>query len=67
MSQTWPSTSASCSRSVAGSSSRAPPLHGERRFLVPEAEYDPGRHGFVIDPARHEAYDGPSSFAGWAR
>jgi len=39
----------------------------ERRFLVPEAEYDPGRHGFVIDPARHEAYDGPSSFVGWAR
>lgn len=39
----------------------------ERRFLVPEAEYDSGRHGFVIDPARHEAYDGPSSFAGWAR
>jgi hypothetical protein len=37
----------------------------ERRFLVPECEYDPGRHGFVIDPARHETYDGPSSFVGW--
>lgn len=38
----------------------------ERRFLVPEAEYDSGRHGFVIDPARHQTYDGPSSFVGWA-
>ncbi len=37
----------------------------ERRFLVPDAEYDPGRHGFVIDPARHETYEGPSSFIGW--
>lgn len=36
----------------------------ERRFLVLDAEYRPGRHGFVIDPARHEAYDGPSSFIG---
>ena len=39
----------------------------ERRFLVPEGEYDPGHHGFVIDPARHESYEGPSSFVGWAR
>ncbi|MBG0797006.1 hypothetical protein IYX23_04770 [Methylocystis sp. L43] len=39
----------------------------ERRFLVPEAEYDPGRHGFVIHPARHEAHEGPSSFVGWTR
>ncbi len=38
----------------------------ERRFLVPDAEYDPGRRGFVIDPARHETYEGPSSFVGWA-
>jgi hypothetical protein len=38
----------------------------ERRLLVPDAEYDQGRHGFVIDPARHETYDGPSSFVGWA-
>lgn len=37
----------------------------EQRFLVPEAEYDPGRHGFLIDPARHEACEGPSSFIGW--
>jgi hypothetical protein len=37
----------------------------ERRFLVSDAEYDPGRHGFVIDPARHETYDGPSRFVGW--
>jgi hypothetical protein len=34
----------------------------ERRFLVPISEYTAGRHGFVIDAARHEAYDGPSSF-----
>ena len=39
----------------------------ERRFLVPIADYDPGRFGFVIDPARHSAYDGPSSFIGWGR
>ncbi|SJM34262.1 conserved hypothetical protein [Mesorhizobium delmotii] len=37
----------------------------ERRFLVPSAEYEVGRFGFVIDPDRHDAYDGPSSFAGW--
>lgn len=37
----------------------------ERRFLVPTADYDPGRFGFVIDPARHSAYDGPSRFIGW--
>jgi hypothetical protein len=36
----------------------------ERRFLVPLTEYDPGRHGFVIDERRHEAYGGPSSFIG---
>lgn len=38
---------------------------GERRFLVPSAEYKVGRFGFVIDPERHDAYDGPSSFVGW--
>jgi hypothetical protein len=38
----------------------------ERRFLVPSSEYDPGRHGFVIDERRHEAYSGPSSFIGWS-
>ncbi|ARO32748.1 hypothetical protein NXC14_PA00489 (plasmid) [Rhizobium sp. NXC14] len=37
----------------------------ERRFLVPSDEYAIVRFGFVIDEARHAAYDGPSSFAGW--
>ena len=37
----------------------------ERRFLVPSLEYDIGRFGFVIDPARHAVYAGPSSFVGW--
>ncbi|MGN7715114.1 DUF7007 domain-containing protein [Agrobacterium radiobacter] len=37
----------------------------ERRFLVPSAEYKIGRFGFVIDTARHAAYDGPSSFVSW--
>jgi hypothetical protein len=37
----------------------------ERRFLVPVAEYDVGRFGFVIDPDRHVVYSGPSSFVGW--
>lgn len=38
----------------------------ERRFLVPSAEYQVGRFGFVIDEARHVALDGPSSFVTWA-
>ncbi len=38
----------------------------ERRFLVPTTEYAVGRFGFVIEEARHAAYDGPSSFASWA-
>ena len=37
----------------------------ERRFLVPSAEYDVGRFGFVVDPDRHAVYAGPSSFVGW--
>jgi hypothetical protein len=38
----------------------------ERRFLVPSDEYaERGRFGFVIDPGRHDAYEGPSSFIGW--
>lgn len=37
----------------------------EQRFLVPSAEYQVGRFGFVIDETRHTAYDGPSSFATW--
>lgn len=39
---------------------------GERRFLVPRFAYAIGRHGFVIDPVKHESYDGPSSFVTWA-
>jgi hypothetical protein len=38
---------------------------GERRFLVPRSEYTIGRHGFVIDPLKHQPYDGPSSFVTW--
>jgi len=38
---------------------------GEQRFLVLGEEYEIGRFGFVIDPERHAAYDGPSSFIGW--
>lgn len=38
----------------------------QRRFLVPSDEYaGRGRFGFVIDPARHAEYHGPSSFVGW--
>lgn len=37
----------------------------ERRFLVPAAEYDIGRFGFVIDLDRHAVYAGPSSFVSW--
>lgn len=37
----------------------------ERRFLVPSAEYNVGRFGFVIDPDRHAVYSGLSSFVGW--
>ncbi|MBA1344936.1 DUF7007 domain-containing protein [Rhizobium sp. WYCCWR 11146] len=39
---------------------------GERRFLVPRSDYSTGRHGFVIDPLKHQPYDGPSSFVTWA-
>ncbi len=37
----------------------------ERRFLVPSAEYEVGRFGFVIHPDRHHVYSGPSDFIGW--
>ena len=38
----------------------------EMRFLVPRPEYAArDRFGFVIDPGRHNPYDGPSSFVGW--
>lgn len=39
----------------------------ERRFLVASVEYKIGPFGFVIDPDRHAAYDGPSDFIGWRR
>ena len=38
----------------------------EQRFLVPSTECQVGRFGFVIDAARHVAYDGPSNFVTWA-
>ena len=38
----------------------------EQRFLVPSSDYAVGRHGFVIDPVKHEAYNGPFSFVTWA-
>jgi len=34
----------------------------ERRFLVPATQFAVGRFGFVIDPTRHAAYDGPADF-----
>lgn len=37
-----------------------------RRFLLPSAEYHIGPFGFVVDEAKHAAYDGQSSFAGWS-
>jgi hypothetical protein len=39
----------------------------ERRYLVASSEYETGPFGFVIDPLRHSAYDGPSDFVGWRR
>ncbi|NTF16479.1 DUF7007 domain-containing protein [Agrobacterium tumefaciens] len=39
---------------------------GERRFLVPGSDYTIGRHGFVIDPLKHQPYDGLSNFVTWA-
>lgn len=36
-----------------------------RRFLVPSDEYRIDWFGFVVDPARHPAYSGPSSFVFW--
>ena len=39
----------------------------QRRFLVSAAEYEVGRFGFVVDLARHDTYDGLSSFIGWRR
>ncbi|NLS07332.1 hypothetical protein HGP14_29040 [Rhizobium sp. P32RR-XVIII] len=40
----------------------------ERRYLVDSNEYaSRGPFGYVIDEARHQPYDGPSSFVGWSR
>lgn len=40
----------------------------ERRYLIDSEEYARrGPFGFVIDEARHQRYDGPSSFVGWPR
>lgn len=39
----------------------------DRRFLVPEDEYDIGAFGFVINEARHREYAGPSDFIGWTQ
>ncbi|WP_234893685.1 hypothetical protein [Agrobacterium vitis] len=39
---------------------------GEQRFLVPRSDYVIGQHGFVINPVKHEPYDGPSSVVTWA-
>lgn len=52
---------------IATRGGRRDPHVEERRFLVPSAEYKVGRFGFVIDEARHAAYDGRSSFATWQR
>jgi hypothetical protein len=38
----------------------------ECRFLVPCEDYRSGPFGFVVDEARHRAYNGPSSFL-WLR
>lgn len=50
---------------IATRGGRRDPDAEERRFLVPSAEYEPGRFGFVIDVDRFSSYDGPSSFAVW--
>lgn len=40
----------------------------ERRYLIDSEEYARrGPFGFVIDEARHQRHDGPSSFVGWPR
>ncbi|QSY97958.1 hypothetical protein J2J97_27970 (plasmid) [Rhizobium bangladeshense] len=60
-----------CIATLGGRRSGHPAQYGEhalveRRFLVAEERYDIGPYGFVIDEEQDEAYDGPSSFAGWA-
>ncbi len=40
----------------------------ERRYLIDSTEYaGRGPFGFVINEARHQLYEGPSSFVGWSR
>jgi hypothetical protein len=50
---------------VATPGGRRGPGTEERRFLVRSNEYEVGRFGFVVDPARHRIHGGPSSFVGW--
>jgi hypothetical protein len=38
----------------------------ERRFLLPSAQYEMGRFGFIIDETQHATYYGPSSFLTWS-
>ncbi|WP_419906371.1 DUF7007 domain-containing protein [Hoeflea sp.] len=52
---------------VATRGGKRDPEAEEHRFLVPSGEYEIGRFGFVVDPDRHEIYEGPSSFVGWGR
>jgi hypothetical protein len=49
---------------IATCGGRRDPKSNERRFLVLSGEYKVGAFGFVIDEARHAAYDGPSSLDG---
>ena len=49
---------------IATRGGRRDPHAEERRFLVPNAEYEVGRFGFVVDEARHQPCGGPSSFVG---
>ena len=50
---------------IATPGGRRGPGTDERRFLVPSGEYEIGRFGFIVDPARHRVYGGPSAFTNW--
>lgn len=50
---------------IATRGGRRDPHIEERRFLVPSAEYQVDRFGFVIDESRHVVYHGPPSFVSW--
>ncbi|MGV1963608.1 DUF7007 domain-containing protein [Agrobacterium sp. 22-222-1] len=52
---------------VATRGGKREPAAEERRFLVPSAEYQVGRFGFVINEKRHRVYGEPSDFIGWQR